>query len=115
MKETLKKDILELFAQGKRFVSLEIEYAKLTLSEKFTILFSAMVIGMVTLLLGVVVLILLSFSLVELFKLMMAPALAYLTVSGIISLLIFGFYLLRKPLLINPLARFISKLILDKR
>ena len=53
-----------------------------------------MIIGAICLLMGMVVLILLSFALVELFKMMIPPVLAYLAVSGIICLLILVLYLL---------------------
>lgn len=95
-------------------MKLEVEYAKLTLAEKMTMLFSAMIIGAVCLLMGMVVLILLAFALVELFRLMMSPALAYLSSAGVIVVLIVLFYLFRKPLLLNPIARFISRLFISK-
>ncbi len=96
-------------------MKLEVEYAKLTLAEKMTMLFSAMIIGAVCLLMGMVVLILLAFALVELFRLMMSPALAYLSSAGVIVVLIVLFYLFRKPLLLNPIARFITRLFISKQ
>lgn len=95
-------------------MKLEVEYAKLTLAEKMTMLFSAMIIGAVCLLMGMVVLILLAFALVELFRLMMSPALAYLSSAGVIVVLIVLFYLFRKPLLLNPIARFITRLFISR-
>ena len=43
----------------------------------------------------------------------MDPGLAYLTVGGILILMIVAIILLRRPLLENPIARLLSKLILD--
>lgn len=114
MKEKLTDELKEIFVQGKNWMKLEVEYAKLTLAEKMTMLFSAMIIGAVCLLMGMVVLILLAFALVELFRLMMSPALAYLSSAGVIVVLIVLFYLFRKPLLLNPIARFISRLFISK-
>lgn len=114
MKEKLTEELKDILAQGRDWVKLEVEYAKLTVAEKFTVLLSAMIIGAICLLMGMVVLILLSLSLVELFKMMMVPALAYLAVSGIICLLILILYLLRNPLLLNPIARFITRLLINK-
>ncbi len=114
MKEKLTDEFKDILVQGKDWVKLEVEYAKLTVAEKFTVLLSSMIIGAICLLMGMVVLILLSLSLVELFKMMMAPALAYLAVGGIICLLILIFYLLRNPLLLNPIARFITRLLINK-
>ncbi|MDE5773574.1 MAG: phage holin family protein [Muribaculaceae bacterium] len=107
----LTDEIRSLFSDGKEWIELEIEYAKLTMAEKFTILLSTLVLGAVCLLMFMVVLILLSFALVDVFKLLMAPGLAYLSVAGVLIVLIVIVYLLRKPLLLNPIARLISKLI----
>lgn len=114
MKEKLTDELKEIFVQGKNWMKLEVEYAKLILAEKMTMLFSAMIIGAVCLLMGMVVLILLAFALVELFRLMMSPALAYLSSAGVIVVLIVLFYLFRKPLLLNPIARFITRLFISK-
>lgn len=114
MKEKLTDELKDLFMQGKEWAKLEVEYAKLTVAEKFTVLMSTIIIGAICLLMGVVVLIMLAFSLVELFKLMMAPALAYLTVGGIICVLALVVYLLRRPLMLNPIARFITRLFISK-
>jgi len=114
MKDKLTGEIKDLFSQGRDWVKLEIEYAKLTLAEKFTILLSALIIGAVCLLMGMVVLILLALSLVELFKMIMVPALAYLTVGGIICLLILMLYIFRNSILLNPISRFITRLFINK-
>lgn len=114
MKEKITDEIKEVFLQGKNWLKLEIEYAKLTVAEKFTILLSMLIIGAICLLMGMVVLILLAFALVELFKMMMAPSLAYLTVAGIICVLILLVYFLRKLILLNPIARFITRLFISK-
>lgn len=112
MKDKFLDEVKEIFAQSKNWVKLEVEYAKLTLAEKFTILLSTMIIGVVCLLFGMVALILLSLSLAQLFMLFMAPALAYLSVAGVIVLILVTVYLLRKPLLLNPIAKYLTKLIL---
>ncbi len=114
MKDKLTDEIKDLFSQGRDWIKLEVEYAKLTLAEKFTILASAMIIGAVCLLMGMVVLILLAFSLVEVFKMLMAPGLAYLSVAGVICILIVLLYVMRKPILLNPIARFITRLFINK-
>ncbi|MDE6339382.1 MAG: phage holin family protein [Muribaculaceae bacterium] len=114
MKEKLTDELKDLLMQGKEWARLEVEYAKLTVAEKFTVLMSTMIIGAICLLMGVVVLIMLAFALVELFMLMMPAALAYLTVAGILCVLIGVIYLLRRPLMLNPIARFITKLFISK-
>lgn len=114
MKENLNTQIKDILTQGKTWVKLEIEYAKLTLAEKLTMLISALIIGAVCLLLGIVVLLMLAFALVEVFKTFMHPGLAYLSVGGIVCVFIILFYLLRKPILLNPIARLITRLFIEK-
>lgn len=114
MKDNLSSEIKDIFTNGKNWLKLEIEYAKLTVAEKLTMLMSALIIGAVCLLLGIVVLILLAFALVEVFKSFMLPGLAYLSVGGIICILILLIYLLRKPILLDPIARLITKLFIEK-
>lgn len=113
MKENLTDQIKGIYQNGMRWIQLEIQYAKLTATEKLTVLMTTLVLGAVCLLLGVVILILLSFALVDVFKGIMDPGLAYLTVGGILILMIVAIILLRRPLLENPIARLLSKLILD--
>ena len=50
MKEKLTDEIKDIFVQGRDWIKLEIEYAKLTVAEKFTLLLSAMIIGAICLL-----------------------------------------------------------------
>ena len=107
-------DIENIFEQGKTWVSLEIEYAKLSLAEKLTMLLTTLIIGLICLLLGFVALILLSFCFVELFRDIMCPALAFLTVAGIIIFLLVMLWVFRKPLLLNPLARMLTRILVEK-
>lgn len=115
MKLNLIEEIRAILDQSKTWLTLEVEYLKLTAAEKLTLLMTSLILAFVFLLLGVVVLIMLAFSLSEAFKLLMNPALAYLSTAGAICLLVGLLYLLRKPLLLNPLARLITKIFFDKK
>lgn len=115
MKISLIEEIRSIFDQSRSWLKLELEYAKLTAAEKITVLMSSLILGFVCLLLGMVVLIMLAFSLAELFKLMMCPSLAYLSTAGAICVLLLLLYLLRKPLLLNPIARLITRVFFDKK
>lgn len=115
MKLNIIEEIRSIFDQSKTWLQLEVEYAKLTIAEKATVLLSSLIIGFVCLLLGMVVLIMLALSIAEAFKLLMNPALAYLSTSGVICLLLALIYILRKPLLLNPIARLITRVFFDKK
>lgn len=113
MKDNITDQLKGVVDSTRRWISLEIEYAKLTATEKITILLSTLILGAVCMLLGMVILILFSFSLVDLFKTFLHTVLAYLCVGGILALLIALIIILRRPLLENPISRLISKLILE--
>lgn len=113
MKENITDQLKNIYENGISWIKLEVEYAKLTAAEKITVLISTLILGAICALLGMVVLILLSFSLVDLFKEFMSPALSCLTVSAILVFLILLIFIFRAPLLENPISRLISKLILD--
>lgn len=113
MKEKFTESIQSIFANGKRWIELEIEYAKLTAAEKLTVLMTTLIFGAIGLLMIVLVLILLSFALVHVLEAILSPALAFVCVSGILIVLMAILYLLRKPLIENPISRLISKLLLD--
>ena len=115
MKQKFLDEIKEMFVQAKVWLECETEYLKLTASEKFTILLSSLLLGAICLMLGIFALALMSMALVDLFKLFMAPALAFLSVAGIVLLIALLVVLLRKQLLYNPIARFITRLFLDKK
>ncbi len=115
MKNKLIDEIKEVFIQARTWIECETEYLKLSASEKFTVLLSSLIMGAVCLLLGLFALALMSFALVDYFMFFMSPPLAYLSVAGIVVLLIIILYLLRKPLLFNPISRFITRLFLDKK
>ena len=102
-----------IFENGRKWIKLEIEYARLTVAEKTTVLLSTLIFGAVCLLLGMIILMLLAFALVYTFKDFMSPALACVCVSGVIIVLIALLFAFRRPLLENPISRLISKLILD--
>lgn len=114
MKSKLTDELKELLAQGINWAKLEVEYVKLTTAEKLIVLLSTLIIGGIMALLLLPVFIMFLFALVGVFKMIMPAPLAYLTVGGIVLLIILVLFLMRKPLIINPISRFMTKLFLDK-
>lgn len=108
-------EVKGLFEQSKTWLQLEIEYAKLTIAEKLTVLLGTMFIGLVCMMVGLVILVLMICAVVEVFKLLMTPCLAYLSTAGVMLFFLALLVLLRKPLLLNPIARLISQLLFDKK
>lgn len=104
-----------MFRAGKRWVTTEVEYLKLTAAEKLSVLISTIILLLVLFIVGLVVLIVFAFALIDLFELFMPHALACVTVGGIFLLLIGLLYLLRNPVIVNPIARMITKLFLTPK
>lgn len=113
MKNKLTDDVKELVTQGSNWVRLQVEYLKLTASEKMIIILSMMVIGAVILLLLLPAVLMFLFALAQVFIDFMPVAVAYVTVGGIVLLVLGVIVVFRKPLVINPVAKFISKVLLD--
>lgn len=114
MKEKLSGEVKDIFTQSLNWLNLEIRYIKLTVAEKMTILMASVFLLLLSLLIGMVILILLAWALVDYLQFFMAPSLACLAASGVLALLVLIVFLLRRPLVLNPIARFVSKLLIDK-
>ena len=113
MKTKFTDEIRNIFSDGREWVRLEIEYARLTVAEKVTVLLPSLILGAVCLLIFIVALIMLSMALVQVFQLFLLPVYAYLCVAGVLILLVALVFLLRKPLLLDPIARLVSKVFLE--
>lgn len=113
MKEKLSDEIRDVIFQIKRWLSLEARYVKLTLSEKLSIFIGSILVVAVAFILVMIALVILSLCLVGVFEPLVGATLAYLCVGGIFLLLTAIFLLLRKPLIFNPVAKMISKLLLE--
>ena len=106
----------ELWAELKKYLTLQIDYAKLTTVEKLVVLLSAIAMVAVMLILGACVLFYLSFAVVF----MLSDAIgstwgAYLIVSGIFLVLMMVVYALRQKLILDPVSRFLTRLFLHHK
>ena len=106
----------ELWAELKKYLTLQIDYAKLNTVEKLVVLLSAIAMVAVMLILGACVLFYLSFAVVF----MLSDAIgstwgAYLIVSGIFLVLMLVVYALRQKLILDPVSRFLTRLFLHHK
>lgn len=113
MKEKLTDNLKDTILDSKEWLRLQIEYTKLTAAEKVTILGGAIALGAICLFIGVVILFVLAMCLIDAFKAIMSPVLACLSVSGILIVLMVLLIVFKKTLILNPIARFITKLFLN--
>ena len=114
MKNKITEEIKELFTQSVNWAKLEIEYIKLTAAEKLIVLMSALIIGTIFLIMLLPVILMFLFALAQVFIGFMPVALAYVSVGGIVLLLLAILYIFKNQIIVNPLAKFISKLILER-
>lgn len=113
MKETLSDEIRLIIKHIKAWLKHEIRYVKLTAAEKLTIFVGSVFLMAMISILVMIALVIISMCLVSVFEVLVGQVLAYLCVAVIFLLLAGVLYLLRKPLIFDPMARMISKLILD--
>lgn len=95
----------------KRFLRLGLDNMRLTLTEKLTVLFSAMAFFVIAIALCAFVLVFISVSVVKLLTLSMPEHFACMLVS-VVYMVVFGvLYVLRRKIIVDPIARFLSRLL----
>lgn len=110
-----KSDMKQLFNNLKEYGHLQIDYIKLLSVEKITALFSVLILALLALLLSFGFLFFLTNSLKTCFAAYFDESVAYLLVAGIYVVLAAILIIFRKSLVINPLCRIISRIIIDKK
>lgn len=98
----------------KRLLGLKAENLKLTMAHKLTLFFGALALGMIGLFAAGIAITFISLALADCLTAVMPAYAAYLTVSALLLVLFLVVYLLRKPLLLNPIARYISRLFFEE-
>jgi len=115
MKETLTQQLRQMFADAMAYLKLQIEEGKLVGAEKGAILLSTAAVCMICCSLGIFTIFLFAMALVSVFKMIMAEWLAYVCVGGILLLLSVIVVLLRTHLIVNPVCRFLTRLVFDNK
>ncbi len=105
--------ILHLWDEIKRYFLLHIDYARLTAAEKISVILGMSFLFLIVLVLSVGGGIYLSFALVYLLEPLLGITASYALV-GVLFLLLAGTTILfRKQLILNPITRFISRVLLN--
>ena len=110
---SLGSNIADIRSSLRRLVALYVENAKLTAAEKLTLLLSGAVLFVIALVFITFALIFGAVAIYQLMALSMSPIVAAAILAGAFVLLVILAFLLRKPLIVDPMARFISRLIMD--
>lgn len=101
-----------LIDEIKQYLELNLEYAKLTGAEKTTVLLTAVALSAVVGVLAVLIFFFISIACVHWLGLVLNMALAYSIMAGVYVLLLVIALVFRRQLIVNPVARFITRLFL---
>ena len=104
----------KLLEEGRKYVELQIDYARLTGTEKLSVMGSTLIILILCMMLGAGAFFYFSFAVVYLLAPYGGLEWSY-AIVGAFCLLLAGIILVfRKPMIINPVTRFLSRLLLDE-
>lgn len=112
MEQNRTGNFKRLFDIGLRYITIQLDYAKLTAAEKLTVLLSTIAFFAMAVIIGLITLVFISIGIGHWLSVTIAPYTAYLFVSLFYLLLLVLLIIFRQQLIFNPVARFISKLFL---
>lgn len=95
----------------RRFVSLRVESVRLDAAERITLLLTAVAYHTLVMVLAAIALVFVSLGIGHLLAVTVAPHFAYLIVGAFYILLIVLLAVFKRTLLLNPICRMITKLI----
>lgn len=107
-----ENSLVTLWERIKVYSRLQLDYAKLTAADKLTMILGLVAMGLLGVLLGSVFLFFVSLAVVQFIAPYVGLGWAYMIMSGFALILIALMIVLRRTLILNPLARFISRVIL---
>lgn len=109
-----KNQITIIWEELKETLRLNVEYAKLTGAEKMTLLISSATVCALTFVLASLILLFLSLATVFLIAEGTGLIWAYIIMAAFYALILVLLFAFRKQLIIDPIARFISRLIFNR-
>lgn len=112
MPDNTNTQLKSIWTEIKETIALHLEYAKLTSTEKVTVLLSMTALALVCLVLASFVIFLVSIGLMLLLAKSTGLFGSCMIMAGIYAVLIVLVLVLRRQLIIDPVARFVSHLIL---
>lgn len=102
-----------LYNQVTRLVSLEVDNAKLMLAEKLTVLLGRIAMAAVAFIISACVLVFVSMGVADLLLRSLPACWTYLIVAAFYFVLVVLALIFRRQIFTDPIARFLSKVILD--
>ena len=102
---------LKLF---KELIMLEIDFVKLTLAEKVIILLSVLSLSFIALIIVICAMLFISIGVVKMLSMVVPDYLGYIIIGVFYILLLIVLLSLKRILIVDPISRLITKLILNK-
>lgn len=100
---------------GRRWLSLEATYLRLSLTEKLALILGGVALTFLMSILLLFMIFMASMALADVFSGFLPVWLSHLCIAGVYALLAILLFLLRKPLILNPIARFLSRIIINTK
>lgn len=107
-----QNQVQSLWERIKRLVTLKFEYTRLTVAEKATVLLSSVALAVIMFFAGAAVLFFLSVALSHLLAESVGMVWSSVIVAGIYLIALLIVVAFRKQLIVNPISKFITRLIL---
>lgn len=104
---------MSLWHSLQRLFNLEVDSAKMLVAEKLTVLTARLAVCFVVFVVGTCTLIFASMAVADFLLEDLPPRWTYLTIAGFYALVIIILIAFRRRVFVNPIARFMSKVILD--
>ena len=99
-----------MYANIKQLARLQIDYARLTVAEKVSLMLSTMAVWAIVVIFSTLTFVFLTLGAGHLLATTIAPHFAYMFVAAFYALILVLLIIFRKPLFISPIARFTSKI-----
>lgn len=103
----------QIFEEGKKYLTLQFDYVKLTATEKISLIGSMTLVLILALIFMTGAMFYLSFALVYLMEPYIGLMWSYAVLAGIALLCAVIVIVFRTPLIINPITRFLTKVLLS--
>lgn len=108
------KNLSSAWTLTKQLLRLKVEDARLVMAERLSILLDSLLFIIIAILLGTCCLGFITFAIVHFLSTVMEPGWAYMIIAAFYAAMIGILIMLRRQLITNPVARLISRLILEK-
>ena len=103
-----------LLAEMKHYANLQKDYIKLDITHKLSVLLSTLMLMFIIVGLGLIALLYLSFTLAYMLEVYVGGMMnSYAIITGAVVLIGMFIYLCRQRIIIQPLSRFLTNLMLD--